>query len=266
MKDDRRQTLITGASSGIGRELARALCRQNHRVTGVARRADRLQSLADELQGFEPLPADLTRPGERERVVEAFLQRNGPPDYLVLNAGLAHYGKPHLISQEQIDEQIELNFTAVLDLTRRFLPALLEAGSGRIIVISSVLGVGAIPFSSIYSATKHAVNGFVRGLRMDLRGTGVSVSVVCPSSVRTEFRDGATASSSAGRRGQEPVERVVAGVVRKLDCDRFLIYPTLMSAVRGYFLRYGGGFIDWALSSGMRDRFAADLPRSRTEG
>ncbi len=266
MTEKPAQTLITGASAGIGRELAGALCRKNHRVTGVARRADRLRELAEKLEGFAALPADLTRPEERERVVEVYLQQHGPPDYLVLNAGLAHYGKPHLISAEQLNEQIELNFTAVLDMTRRFLPSLLAAGRGRIIVISSVLGMGVIPFSSIYSATKHAVNGFVRGLRMDLRGTGVTISAFCPSGVQTEFSTVATGNTSTARRGQEPVERVVAGVVRKLDRDSCVVYPTLMSAVRGNVLRYGNGLIDWALSSRIRARFAAELPRSRTEG
>ena len=266
MKDRPVQTLITGASAGIGRELAGALCRRNHRVTGVARRADRLQELQERFEGFKPLPADLAKPEERERVAGLFLQRHGPPDYLVLNAGLAHYGKPHLISEGQLNEQIELNITAVLEMTRRFLPSMLEAGRGRIIVISSVLGMGVIPFSSVYSATKHAVNGFVRGLRMDLKGTGVTISAYCPSGVQTEFSALATGKASVGRRGQEPVERVVAGIVRKLDRDSCVVYPTLMSAIRGNILRYGNGLIDWALSSRTRTRFAADLPASRTKG
>jgi short-subunit dehydrogenase len=229
----------------------------------VARRVGRLETLAVQLPGFIPWAADLTRAADRQHLADHYIEQYGSPDYLFLNAGLAHYGRLDRITSAQVLEQIDLNLVAVVDLAQRFLPAMLAARRGRILVVSSVLGVGPLPYTAVYAATKSAVNGFVRGLRLDLRGTGVTASAFCPAGVATEFSAVATADPDSRRSGQEPVQQVVEGMVRQLDRDRALLFPTRNAALGGLLMRLAPDLMEWLLATRVRPRFEVQLPPSR---
>ncbi|MEK7705958.1 MAG: SDR family NAD(P)-dependent oxidoreductase [Myxococcota bacterium] len=255
--------VVTGASSGIGRALSETLARRGHRVLGVARRAEALATLARAWPQVSPYATDLCSAAARAELVAKMLAEHATPAYVILNAGLAHYGRLERLTWAEVAEQIEVNVVAVVDLTRRLLPALLAARRGRILIISSVLGLGAVPYAATYAATKHAMNGFVRALRLDLRGSGVSVSAVCPAGVRTAFSANATGVAGSHRSGQEPLDRVVHGIVRQLDCDRAVLYPTAKSRWLGTLLRYLPSVADWYVYTVSRGAFERQLLESR---
>jgi uncharacterized protein len=198
-----KQALITGASSGIGAATARLLAGRGLRVILTARRVDRLQSLAKELQASggsaEVLSADLEQSEDRARLTAEVLQRFGCPDVLVNNAGIGWYGYYADMSPELAHKMLELNVCAVMDLTRQFLPHMRQRHSGAIINISSI--AGSIPSQGIamYSGTKAFLNAFTTSLHREMRRSGVSISVLQPGPVQTEFFDLA-ASQPNGRR------------------------------------------------------------------
>lgn len=266
MEKSAPKTLVTGASSGIGRRLSAALCDRGHRVTGVARRQNRLAELAKTHPNFEAQPADLASPDDRRNLAEVYLEEHGPPDYLILNAGLAHYGFAHMLTDEQVVEQIEVNLMAVIDLTRRFVPAMLERGSGRIIAVSSVLGIGPIPFSAVYAASKAGVNNWVKGLRLELHGTGVSVSSFCPAGVRTDFAKAATGSDVDNRDNEEPVEKVVDGILENLDKDKAIVFPTRKAGFYGRMMQHMPKRMEKMFSTKLKDDFARMIPKERLWG
>jgi short-subunit dehydrogenase len=186
--------LITGASSGIGEAAAWALAKRRVHVVLTARRADRLQALADAIgktgNGAEALVirGDLTAPGEPERIAKRSLEWKGKVDVLVNNAG---EGRMRFF--ESLDPQgdilpvMTLDLTAPILLTRALLPPMLERRCGSIINVGSTSGLMALPTSSIYCSAKFGLRGFNDALRREVRGMGVEVSLVCPGPVRTEF-------------------------------------------------------------------------------
>ena len=185
--------LVTGASSGIGRECARAFAVHGSRLLLVARRSDRLDALAVELQqqyGVETLTMSLD---VRDRgAVEGWFA--GLPegwceiDILVNNAGLSRGIEP--LQRGDIgdwEEMIDTNVKGLLYVTRTVLPGMVERGRGHVINIGSIAGHEVYPGGNVYCATKHAVTALNRGLAIDTLGTGVRVSSVDPGMVETEF-------------------------------------------------------------------------------
>lgn len=207
--------LITGASSGIGAATARLLARRGLQVLLTARRVERLQNLSEEIRAgggqAEVLAADLEQPAERERLTAEILQHFGCPDLLVNNAGIGWYGYFAEMPPEVAHRLLELNVTAVMDLTRQFLPAMRLRGSGAIINISSI--AGSIPSQGIamYSGSKAFLNAFSTALHREMRGSGVTISVLQPGPVVTEFFEQA-ASQQNGRR--VPAERLAISAER----------------------------------------------------
>ncbi|MEZ5141704.1 MAG: SDR family oxidoreductase [Acidimicrobiales bacterium] len=189
--------LVTGASSGIGEALALELARRGvgHLVL-VARRADRLQALATDLAqrhdtSVEVLAADLTDPGERARVeqrLDADDDRHPPIDLLVNNAGFGTAGPLVELSPDDEEREIALNVTAVTRLTRAVLPGMIERGRGAILNVSSMASFQPTPGMATYAGTKAFVTLFSESLYEELRGTGVTVTALCPGYVRTEFQ------------------------------------------------------------------------------
>ena len=188
-----RCVLVTGASSGIGRECARALAERGCRLLLVARRSERLDALAGDLQqrfGVETLTTSLD---VRDRgAVEAWFA--GLPedwravDVLVNNAGLSRGIDP--LYQGDIadwEEMIDTNVKGLLYVTRTVLPGMVDRGQGHVINIGSIAGHEVYPGGNVYCATKHAVTALNRGLAIDTLGTGVRVSSVDPGMVETEF-------------------------------------------------------------------------------
>jgi short-subunit dehydrogenase len=169
--------LLTGATGGIGRAVAQALDARGARVLLSGRRAERLEEVRAGLGGrAETLPADLA---DRRQVAE-LADRAGVVDVLVANAGLPGSGPLDDFTPEQIDRALDVNLRAPVQLTRALLPGMVERGRGHLVFVSSLSGKVASAGSSIYSATKFGLRGFASGLREDLHGTGVAVSVVFP--------------------------------------------------------------------------------------
>lgn len=185
--------LITGASSGIGAALARRLARDGRSVALTARRRDRLDALAAELcaSGVEAhvFARDLSEPGGAAALAADVDAAGLRVDWLVNNAGFGTMGRFDRLPLDRELQEIRLNVEALVELTHRFLPAMVERRRGVVMNVSSIGGYMPSPYMATYTATKAFVTSFSEGLMGELRGTGVSVLCVCPGFTRTEFQD-----------------------------------------------------------------------------
>jgi len=194
-----KTTLITGASFGIGLELARIFAREGHNLVLVARSADKLRQLASELErtyGTRSLilAADLSEPGSPAYVLDQTSRANILIDVLVNNAGFGQYG---LFVENDLEEclrQIQLNVTALTHLTRLYLPAMIGRQEGRILNVASTAAFQPGPLMAVYFATKAYVLHFSEALANELAGTGVTVTCLCPGATKTEFHKRANAT------------------------------------------------------------------------
>jgi NAD(P)-dependent dehydrogenase (short-subunit alcohol dehydrogenase family) len=193
--------IVTGASSGIGAATARRLVRAGAKVVISARRPDRLDALARELDptGARVLAVagDVTAAADRQQLVAATRAKFGRIDALVNNAGYGTRGPVELVPVELIRKNFETNVFSLLALTQLVLPAMRERGSGCIVNIGSVAGKIARPLSSIYDSTKHALEALTDGLRGELKPFGVRVTLIRPGFILTEFVEAADKASTA---------------------------------------------------------------------
>ncbi|GLY50404.1 SDR family oxidoreductase [Lentzea sp. NBRC 102530] len=177
--------LITGGTAGIGRTTARLLARNGAHVAICGRDQERLDAALREIPRAWGMCCDVTVPADRERLVRAVAERFGRIDALVNNAGQGRVGKLGDLTGDQVSTLVDVNFTAVADLTRLVLPAF-GARGGHVVMMSSVSAWVPIPPLSLYSATKAGVLGLALGLRREVP-RGVRVHVVCPGPIRTEW-------------------------------------------------------------------------------
>jgi uncharacterized protein len=181
------RALVTGASAGIGAAFARRLATRGYRLTLVARDRARLDALATELGGAEVLAADLGDP-EARRLVEAHLANTPAYDLVINNAGFGTVGAFASLDIEREEQEVQVNVLALMRLTRAALPAMVRAGRGGIINVSSIAGFNPGPRNATYCATKAFVTSFTESLSEELRGTGVTVQALCPGFTQTEFQ------------------------------------------------------------------------------
>ncbi len=188
--------LITGASSGIGEALARCCARDGHTLVLVARRADKLHALAGELRGahgvrVDVLPADLAQPGAAQDLAATLRRRRRPVDLLVNNAGVLEQGgfSTHAAASHQ--RIIDLNVSALTAMVAAFLPGMLQRNSGRILNVASIAAFQPVPGLATYAASKAFVLSLSESLAEELRGTGVTVTALCPGITATAMLDGA---------------------------------------------------------------------------
>lgn len=184
------RALVTGASSGIGAVFARALKARGERLILVARRRERLDRLAAELGGEEwaaVIATDLAAPGAAERLRAEVQTRGFAVDLLINNAGMGHTGRFSEQSPDVIRAMIDLNVTALTEVTRAFLPGMIERKRGRIVNVASNAAFQPVPFLNVYAATKAYVLSFTEALATELAETGVRVQALCPGITATEF-------------------------------------------------------------------------------
>jgi short-subunit dehydrogenase len=188
---DGARAIVTGASSGIGREFARQLAPRVRSLVLVARRVERLEDLKRELQAARSDldvrldPVDLSD----RAATEAFLGRLEPVDLVVNCAGLGDVGLFDGSDWKKIEQMLRVNVEALTLICHRVLPGMIERRSGGILNVSSGFGLHFMPGVAVYAATKHYVTGLTECLRIELAGTGVVASQLCPGPVRTEFEE-----------------------------------------------------------------------------
>ncbi len=184
--------LITGASSGIGADIARELARRGHGVTLVARREDRLHDLAEELaKGWdvraETVACDVTDPDDRSALVKTVADRGLKVEVLVNNAGFGSGGAFHELDGDGETGMVRTNVEALVALTSEYLPAMVKRGHGAILNLGSLIAFQPVPYQATYGASKAFVLAFTEAIHEELRGTGVTLTALCPGPVRTEF-------------------------------------------------------------------------------
>jgi uncharacterized protein len=218
--------LVTGASAGIGWALAEQLAEKGAHIVLVARRTDRLQQLASGLTTkhgvkTEVFAADLVRP---EAPAELFAFTEGRAievELLINNAGFGCYGYNHDLPESRLLDMIELNCSAVVRLTRLYVPGMVARRHGDVMIVASTAGFQAVPFISAYAATKAFDLIFAEGIAEELRPFGVYVSALCPGSTNTEFKDVAGQPDRAFRLAEtaEQVARAgLEGLARGKTC------------------------------------------------
>jgi len=187
-----RVTLITGASAGIGAELARVFAAKGHRVALTARRADRLEAIAGEITaagGKAPIliPCDLQRADAADKIEAALRAEDAEVEYLVNNAGFGLFG--HAVKLDRAEQlgMIDLNIRALADLTLRFAPTVIKCHGG-ILNVASIAAFLSGPGMAVYYASKAFVLSFTEALRQEMKRQGVRVTALCPGPVPTEFQ------------------------------------------------------------------------------
>ena len=186
--------LVTGASSGIGASIAAKLASRGFSLILVARREERLRSLATDLSSehgvdVDVIACDLGDESERDRLQSELGGRGRAVEVLVNNAGFGHQADFATSPRERMVEMVRLNVEAVVDLTSRFITPMVERGRGSVINIASLGAFQPLPGSAVYGASKAFVLSFSEAIRTELRGSGVTVTAVCPGPVRTEFME-----------------------------------------------------------------------------
>lgn len=234
---DASTALVTGASSGIGTEIARELAGRGHGLTLVARREDRLRELAAELGRdcgvrIEVIGADLGSEAARDRLADAIGGLGLTVEVLVNNAGFGDSGKVHRTDRARLLSMVRLNCEALLDLQARYSPGMADRGRGAIINVASTAAFQPIPGTGTYAASKAFVLSLSEAAHSELKGRGVTVTALCPGPVKTEFAE------VAGVGGAEqqlpdmfwtPVAEVAAAAVAGADSGKRVVVPGLMN-------------------------------------
>jgi NAD(P)-dependent dehydrogenase (short-subunit alcohol dehydrogenase family) len=212
-----RAVLVTGCSSGIGRHVAVGLQERGYRVFATARKHDDVAYLA--AAGLESLQLDVANSSSIEYTLQEILERTGGRLYgLFNNAGYGQNGAVEDLDRDVLREQFETNLFGLHELTVRVIPVMRRQGEGRIIHNSSVLGLVTLKYRGAYSASKFALEGLTDALRMELRGSGVHVSLVEPGPVRSAFRKNARAAFQKNINVQGSFHRkAYSRVVNRLD-------------------------------------------------
>jgi len=184
-----KNVIITGASSGIGMEAARLFAREGSNLSLAARSVDKLTKLEEDLKEFDvktiKIPTDVTRTSDCRALIKETLSALGSIDILINNAGVTYHGNVDDVDIKQLEQIIDVNFTAPIKLTSLALPHIKKSGSGRIINVASILGIIPIPTEAVYSATKFALRSFTYALAEELAGTNTRACVICPGPVDT---------------------------------------------------------------------------------
>jgi len=225
--------LITGASAGIGWELSKQLAAGGAHLVLTARREDRLQQLAAELTGkngvkVETFAADLTRPDAPNEIYEFTTGHKIEVELLINNAGFGAYGYIHQIPVDRMMEMVQVNCSAVVHLTRLYSAEMVERRHGDILILASTAAFQAVPFNSVYAATKAFDLLFAEGIAEELRPSGVRVCALCPGSTETEFQQVAEQPDRVFR-SAETAEKVARVGLEALAAGRSYVISGAMN-------------------------------------
>lgn len=223
---------ITGASTGIGRELARQYAEAGHTVFATARSESNLASLADECAGYSGsvcgLAGDVCDATHMAHVFDQICDQKGVPDLVVLNAG-TH--KPTSATNFVLEDHLrlmEINFNGVLNGLNACLPMMLERGSGQIAVVASVAGYRGLPRAGAYGASKAALINLCESMQPELKPKGIDLRVVCPGFIKTPLTD----RNKFPMPFLMPVDKAVKALIRGLEGSKFqIVFPWRMSVV-----------------------------------
>ena len=189
MGGQKQTALITGASSGIGREMAIRLAEKGFQVIAAARRIDRLTELAEQFQNITPMQVDLSQSEDTEVFCDYISTLPMPVSVLINNAGYSIRGALEDVSMEAIKRIFEVNLFALIRITQACLPGMRNLRKGTIVNLSSIAGKFAFPGSGVYAATKYAVEGITDALRIELAPFGIRVVAIRPGPIATEFNE-----------------------------------------------------------------------------
>jgi uncharacterized protein len=239
--------LVTGASSGIGADLARELARRGHGVTLVARREARLTELAAELQKAhdvrsEVIALDLTDAAARGAILGTLTERGLTVEVLVNNAGFSTTGPVSRSDREREMAMIRTDVEAVVDLCSIFLPGMVERGRGAILNVASTAAFQPLPGQAAYGASKAFVLSYSRAVRAELRGTGVTLTALCPGPVKTEFAESAGFTKEESENSLPkvmwlPAAEVARLAVLGLEQGKGVVIPGFANRVGAQFAR-----------------------------
>ena len=247
MKINGCSALITGASAGIGREFARQLASRARTLVLIARRERRLNELRDELRNqnaqlnVHVRVVDLSDKSQIDELVRWLQENKIDIDFLINNAGIGDQGPFATIEPGRLNAMIQINITALTLFTRKLLPQMISQKRGAILNVSSSAGFLPIPEFSVYAATKAYVTSFSESVRGEVRGSGVTVTALCPGPVRTEFQR--LAQRSGGEPDSAPefvyvsVEKTVRDALTAVEADRPLVIPGLVMRITMFLVR-----------------------------
>lgn len=239
--------MVTGASSGLGEEFARQLAGSVGKLVLVARRAERLERIAEGLRGSFPhtavmvIAADLAKAGDRVSAMASAAEAGFAPDLLVNNAGLGEYGEFATAEWANLEAMLKLNVEGLTHLSHLAAPYMIRRGGGGILNVSSLASTLPIPDFAVYAATKAYVSSFSEALRIELREHGIRVMSLCPGPVKTEFgevarRDGSSEGMPAHALFYVRKEQVVAEALCGMERGSARVFPGLKIAAAGLLL------------------------------
>lgn len=222
---------ITGASSGIGTEIARGLAKRGYNLILIARREDRLNELAADLRAAHGInatvrSADLGSSAEREKLIAELVDR--PIVGLVNSAGFGTKGAFHTLPLAREREEVELNVVALMELTHAVLPGMIARGSGSVLNIASIAGMQPVPAMATYGASKAFVDSFSQAVHEEVRTHGVSVTSLCPGPVPTEWAEIADAHAWDFRPAQVSPRAVAAAAIDGMLKGKRSVVPGLL--------------------------------------
>ena len=233
MGEQKRTALVTGASSGMGRETAVKLAERGFEVIAAARRLDRLDALADQFPGITPRQVDLSLPEETETFCSYISELSSPISVLVNNAGYSIRGALEDISLDAAKRLFEVNVFALIRVTQACLPGMRKQRSGTIVNLSSIVGKFTFPASGVYAATKHAVEAITDSLRMEVAPFGIRVVAIRPGPIATEFNEVANELTGdlMGRTAEDykPVYAAAGGATGKMFAGLSVPGPELIA-------------------------------------
>jgi short-subunit dehydrogenase len=254
--------LITGASSGIGEELAELFARDKSSLILVARSGDKLQALADRLSrtyGVQTLvlTSDLSRPQAAQTLFDAVCAAGWTVDRLVNNAGFGGLGYFEELPMSQHSDMLQVNVLALTELTRLILPGMVTRKRGQILNVASTASFQPGPNAAVYYASKAYVRYFSEGLQTELAGTGVTVTCLCPGPTKTNFNDVAKMDATpVFRFNSMDVKPVALAGYNAMRAGRTLVVPGLINKI----LQCSAKFTHWAIVKQVMKRIMQPLP------